>query len=163
LWAAGAHAEYEFNDMRLERIADPLRSQFPPNQPAPSPERLRSAILNGMAMHSWRLESETPERMTIAITVREKHTARVELTPDARGFTIKYLDSTNLLFDEKTWTRQRDVVRAIHRNYNQWVRGLATSINTLLGVPGTSIVVGAAAQKAVAPAAVAPDVDRAGK
>lgn len=133
-------AAQEFTDSRLERIADPLRTDFPAGWQAPSAEEMRSAILSSMAMRGWSLESETPGRMELSISVRDKHKARIELTYQSGGYSIRYLESTNLLYDEKAYTRNAEVVRAIHRNYNQWIRYLALGINAIMGVPGAKTV-----------------------
>ena len=63
--------------------------------------------------------------MELHLVVRQKHTAKVEVTYEEGQYTIRHLESSNLLYDAQTG--------AIHRNYNAWVRELVVAFNAALG------------------------------
>src|SRR5258707_816185 len=124
LWAAHPTLAQEFRDTRLQRIEDPLRVQFPRSEPARSDDAMRATIRTAATLKGWRVQSETPSRMELSLLVREKHTARVEVTYLGVGYVIRYLGSENLLYEENAPT-SKGSARAIHANYNAWVRELA--------------------------------------
>jgi hypothetical protein len=130
----GAAAQ-PLDDQRLALIEDPLQIEFPP---VPV-EKVRQAIVGAATGQDWEIKDESLTRFQLTRKVRGQHEVNVELSYDADIYTIRYLDSTNLLYREKD--RSGAPVRAIHRNYNAWVRQLAAAINASLGVPAKTWVV----------------------
>lgn len=63
----------------------------------------------------------------------------MEVAYDAGGYSVRYLKSVNLLYREKNLNGTP--VRAIHHNYNAWVRELVSAINRELGVAAKTYVV----------------------
>jgi len=89
-----------------------------------SAEQVKSAIIAGSARQ--RIWTVTPVKngvMTAMLNVRNKHTAVVDITYSATGFSIKYRESNNLLYE-----KDENGVDQIHRNYNRWVQGLRQNI-----------------------------------
>jgi hypothetical protein len=60
---------------------------------------------------------------------------KIELTYDPSGYSIRYLDSVHLLYKEREPGMKGGTFRVIHKNYNIWIRQLASAINNSLGVP----------------------------
>jgi len=56
---------------------------------------------------------------------------RVALDPDAHGYSLRYLQSVNLMYRE---SERYGGLRLIHHNYNAWVRELAAAIAAGLGI-----------------------------
>ena len=75
--------------------------------------------------------------MQLTNVVRE-HTMSVELTYDATGYGIRYLQSTNLLYKELA--NSGGTLRVIHSNYNGWIKDLVAGINAGLGVPAQTTI-----------------------
>jgi hypothetical protein len=148
-----AAAQSEYRDTRLQPIADPLRVQFPASEPPRSDEVMRATIRTAAAAKAWRVESDTPGRMELSLVVRDKHTARVEVVYFTSGYMIRYLDSTNLLYDANA--------RAIHANYNAWVKQLAQAINGGLGTSAWAATPAGAVAAAPAASATAASTSRA--
>jgi hypothetical protein len=119
-------AAYDLGDRRLALIDDPLRIKFQ-SANAPGREKMRQAIAAGTAAHGWQLSAETDGRMQMTRSVRQ-HSMSVELTYDADGYVIRYLESSNLLYREP-----KPGLRAIHRSYNVWIDELVTAINAAAG------------------------------
>lgn len=67
----------------------------------------------------WRVESLGPGLMRGTLDLRS-HQAVVDIPYDTQRFAIRYVNSTNLLYDGTM----------IHRNYNGWVRNLQNAIVT---------------------------------
>jgi hypothetical protein len=72
----------------------------------------------------WSLSGVEPGRVTATLVVRGKHTTVVDITYTEKTFSIKYKDSTNMLYD-----RDKDGNETIHTNYNRWVSSLLIAIN----------------------------------
>ena len=91
--------------------------------------------------------------------MRGKHQLTVLIAAQAQGYTLRYVSSLNLLYREQDRTGQP--LRAIHHNYNTWVRELAAGVNAALGARGAiSVVVssrGGTGKAASASAAPYPD------
>jgi len=121
----------EFRDHRLARIDDPLRVEF---NAATDLATLRKAIAAGASAKDWRITTESAGVFELTRTVANKHSMKIALAYQPRGYTIRYLESINLLYDDKAQNMRGFTHRAIHRNYNTWVRELAAAINTSSGV-----------------------------
>jgi len=133
-----AAAQASLGDGRLALIDDPVQVTFPA-EVVLAPERLHDKIDTALAAKGWRIESEQPGRMELLrVHNRDRHTIRVELSYDARSYVIRYVESNNLLYGERTVNGRP--VRVIHKNYNAWVRELATALNSVLGVAAPIMV-----------------------
>jgi len=152
----------EFRDARLAVIDDPLRVEFQGGG-ALTKEKIRQVIAIVAPSRNWKLLSESDGRFELTRTVSDKHMMRIELSYDQRGYDIRYLESVNLLYkDQERSIKGRDL-RAIHKNYNAWIRELASAINAGLSVSATAYAGSPPTTplpkntKVVAPAADVPD------
>ena len=127
-------ATTDLKDFRLQRIDDPLRVEFQGAAGNLSTESIRGAIAAAAGQLQWKIDKESAERLELATEIRGKHKARIELQYSRAGYVIRYLDSYNLLYDEKALTVKGDPARVIHRTYNARIRDLALRINNALGV-----------------------------
>lgn len=82
-------------------------------------EQVKEAILRAGALRGWIITPDRDGHMVGNINVRNKHSAKIDISYDAGGFSIKYLDSTNL--DFRKGDDGKDV---IHKNYNRWINNL---------------------------------------
>jgi hypothetical protein len=129
--ALPARADYDYGDMRLAPLADPVRVDFPAAD-APSGEKLRQVVAAVGPSRDWRIVSQSEGRLELERSVRDKHMLRVSLDYDARGFRLRYLQSVNLMYRELE--RGGAKLPLIHHNYNSWVHELAAAIASGLGV-----------------------------
>lgn len=129
-FALPAHADYDFGDMRLAPLADPVRVDFPAGSTV-SAEKLREVAGIVAPSREWRLVSSPADRPELERSVRGKHLLRVALDADAGGFRLRYLASENLMYRQ---FERGDRLPLIHRNYNTWVQELASAIAGALGV-----------------------------
>lgn len=105
-----------------------------PNVPVPvkadgsnyTDEEVRTAIIAACRKRGWTPRLDGASRLTAAILVRSKHYAEIEIVFDPSAYSIRYLSSRNLDYDEAD--------RRIHRNYNKWVAQLSQSIQREFGV-----------------------------
>ncbi len=151
----------QFSDSRLAAIDDPLRTEFRAGAGEPTKEKTRQVIAIVAASKDWKTLSESDGRFELTRTVSGKHTMRIELTYDQGGYAIRYLDSANLLYKEQQKSVTGRTLRAIHKNYNVWIRELASGINAALGISASAVA--SAAPSTALPAdikivAPAPDV-----
>src|SRR5262245_20116269 len=84
-----------------------------------SMSEVQTAILRAGTQLGWQMQAVSPGRISGQIALRA-HTAVVDIEHDAKSYSIKYRDSTNL--------DARDGM--IHRNYNGWVQNLEKAIRT---------------------------------
>ncbi|HET7366209.1 MAG TPA: hypothetical protein VFJ70_21745 [Burkholderiales bacterium] len=129
--ATPAHADYNFGDRRLAPLEDPVRVEFPAGT-APSAEKLRGVVATVAPSREWRVVSQPGGRVELERNVRDKHMLRVALDQDERGYSLRYLQSVNLMYREDE--RYGDKLRLVHLNYNVWVRELASAIAGGLGI-----------------------------
>lgn len=127
----------EFRDSRLAAIDDPLRVEIQAAGEL-TKEKIRQVIAVVASSRDWKTLSESDGRYELTRTVSGKHTMRIELTYNERGYDIRYLDSANLLYGEHKPKLSGASARAIHKNYNLWIRELASGINAALGVPASA-------------------------
>jgi hypothetical protein len=128
---------YDLGSFRQAVIDDPVRVQFQGGA-EPDKEKFRQAIAFIAASKDWKIANEADGRMELTRTVRGQHFVKVELTYDPRGFSVRYLESTNLLYEKRT--RFGANFRVIHRNYNNWIRDLVSGISAGAGVPGKTLI-----------------------
>jgi hypothetical protein len=143
-------------DMRLAVLEDPVRIEYQQGV-EPSAERLRQAVAIIAAARGWAVASEKDQRWVLTRAVRGKHTVKIDLTCETRGCILSYVDSEDLLYEERVFAGTK--LRIIHRNYNNWIRDLAGSLNGGLGVPA-QVIYGFASLSAVN---AVPFVDDAGR
>ncbi len=84
------------------------------------------AIKLAMVKRGWSAASVKPGKILAVLHIR-KHTAKVLITYDAKQVRIKYAGSENLKYKKK-----EDGIEIIHKNYNSWIRNLATDIEAKL-------------------------------
>lgn len=132
-FAARAQPAIQLGDPRLALIDDPVRIEFSSGSATPDPNRMRQAVEIVAASKGWQVTPQGERQWRLELLVRGAHTARVTLACDDTGCILRYVDSANLLYREKEISGTR--VRAIHRNYNNWVHGLADALAAGIGAP----------------------------
>ena len=138
-----AHAEpYNLGAFRLAVMDDPWRIEFQAGAKQVSRQDIEQAFKIVGATRGWKVANSTEGRMELTNVIRE-HTMSVELTYSATGYGIRYLQSTNLLYEE----RRGGTLRLIHGNYNGWIKDLVSGINAGLGVPAQTTIGFAPIQK----------------
>jgi hypothetical protein len=138
------HAEpYNLGSFRLAPIDDPWRIEFQGGAKQVTRQDIEQALKIVGATRGWKAADPTEGRMELTNVVRE-HTVSIELTYDTTGYGIRYLQSTNLLYEE----RGGGTLRLIHSNYNGWIKNLVSGINAGLGVPVQTIIGFAPLEKA---------------
>ena len=85
------------------------------------------AITAAAAKNGWEMRVEKPGLIVATLHLRE-HEAVVNIPYDTNSYSIIYISSQNLQYDEKN--------RTIHKNYNSWIRNLNVSIQRELGGAG---------------------------
>jgi hypothetical protein len=131
-----AHAEpYNFGSFRMAVIDDPWRIDFQDGTRQVTRQDIEQAVKIVGATRGWKIANSTEGRMELTNVIRE-HTVSIELTYDATGYGIRYLQSTNLLYEE----RGGGTLRLIHSNYNGWIKDLVAGINAGLGVAGKTTI-----------------------
>jgi hypothetical protein len=134
-------------DTRLAVIDDPVRVSFAGNA---GRQKIQRAIVNGASAARWRVVKESDGRVDLTTTVNGKHVVNLQIAYDDAGYQINMIDTVNLMYQEFPGTRKP--VRAIHKNYNVWIRELSNAINNGLGEP---MQAAKGVQVAVVPANVA--------
>jgi len=87
-----------------------------------SAQQVVKAIKAGLVGRTWEVTEEQPGRILSQLHLRS-HVAKIELTYDDTAITIRYLDSVDLMYEEKKGQRY------IHRNYLNWIANLRTDIS----------------------------------
>ncbi|GHF97064.1 hypothetical protein [Thalassotalea marina] len=85
-----------------------------------SNDAMEKAIVEALLFKRWKILSQSEGKIVAGIEVRT-HYAEVEITFDANKYEINYKDSNNL---DHSSARNK-----IHRNYNKWIKLLATEID----------------------------------
>ena len=139
------HAEpYNLGAFRVAVIDDPWRIEFQGGTKQATREDFEQAVKIVGATRGWKFANSTEGRMELTNAIRE-HTMSIELTYDASGYGIRYLQSTNLLYEELA--RSGATLRVIHGNYNGWIKDLVSGINAGLEVSGQTTIGFAPIQK----------------
>ena len=121
------HAEpYNLGAFRLAVMDDPWRIEFQGGAKPVTRQDLEQVVTIVGATRGWKVANSTEGRMELTNVIRE-HTMSIELTYDATGYGIRYLQSTNLLYEELA--RSGATLRVIHGNYNGWIKDLVSGIN----------------------------------
>lgn len=98
------------------------------NQPVPTRldgskltvEQARAALMKACATRRWVARVVEPDKLRASILVRGRHYAEVSIPFDGSSYSIIYVTSRELDYDDKK--------KKIHRNYNKWVSVLNTEI-----------------------------------
>ncbi len=130
-------AGYDLESLRLALIDDPVRVEFQ-GAAEPGKEKFRQAVQFIGASKGWSIANEADGRMELTRTVRGQHFVKLELTYDPRGYRVRYLESTNLLYENRK--RFGANLRLIHKNYNGWIADLVSGISAGAGVPGKTLI-----------------------
>ena len=85
--------------------------------PTATMKQVEDAIRAGATERGWGVRQLEPGKLLATVHIRT-HMAAVTITHDTKMFSITYKDSDNLHYSGT----------GIHRNYNNWVRNLKTSI-----------------------------------
>ena len=80
-------------------------------------QQVGEAIVSAGNSLGWQMKPESPGRMTGTLYLRD-HRAVVDISYDARSYSIAYKDSSNLQYDGSS----------IHNNYNGWIQNLDRAI-----------------------------------
>jgi hypothetical protein len=89
-----------------------------------STDAVRTAIIAAGKAHGWRVANDEPGKLTLALTVRDKHHVTVAVTYDTQQAAIEYVSSDNLDYKVK-----RNGQRLIHSSYNRWIQLLVQGID----------------------------------
>jgi len=87
-------------------------------------EEVRKGIIKACQARGWTPVMDGHGNIHAMINVRGRHTAEIEIPFSADSYSIIYVSSEGLNYDER---RQR-----IHRNYNNWVLKLSGTIGKYL-------------------------------
>jgi len=116
---------------------------------APSPAQVREAIIQaGQGPREWTFVDAGPGRLIATLSVRDKHTAEVNIAYTPESYSVTYRRSRNLRYNADGPT--------IHPSYNKWVEELVNNINhQISGVQGAGATPAASLRPVAAPAAAA--------
>lgn len=85
------------------------------------------AVRLGLAQRGWVVSSEEPGRIGATLSLRS-HVARIAVSYDDEAIRVSYVDSTNLMYEEKKGGR------VIHRNYLNWINNVVRDISSQLQI-----------------------------
>lgn len=80
-------------------------------------EQVADAIIRAGSGLGWNMQKTGPGELTGTLFLRS-HMAKVRIPYDADSYSILYVDSSNLKYDDGK----------IHSNYNSWVQNLSNAI-----------------------------------
>lgn len=89
----------------------------------PTMERIQRAIIAGCAQRGWACQATKPGEIRAVLHLRQ-HMAEALIAFNTEGFSVTYVNSSELRFDAAKGT--------IHRKYNQWVANLIIDINAAI-------------------------------
>jgi hypothetical protein len=108
----------------IENLADvpiPAKADGTPR----TREEVRMAILQGCSAKGWTGADDGEQKIRASILVRGKHYVEVSIPYTTQLYSILYLSSRNMDYDEKKQT--------IHRKYAAWVGNLSAAIQREFG------------------------------
>lgn len=104
---------------KTQPIVDVEEAQiFTGSGKAPTAQQVQKAILQAVVTKTWRVTKKTSGRIEASLAKKNK-VARIAIDYSTKSYSIKYVSSTLLLYNEGR----------IHRRYNAWVRGLRITID----------------------------------
>jgi hypothetical protein len=83
-------------------------------------DEVKEAIVTGCQRKGWRPVLDGEAQIKCTILVRGRHYAEVVIPYSAESYSILYVTSRELDYNEKK--------QKIHKNYNRWVLGLSATI-----------------------------------
>ncbi|HKZ72981.1 MAG TPA: hypothetical protein VJ011_02890 [Steroidobacteraceae bacterium] len=101
------------------KLADPDPIAVPSGLSA---KDVSKAIRSSIVQRGWAITKDAGGQIDATLNVRT-HTARVAIGYDARNVRIRYVDSSNLDYEEKQGGR------LIHRNYLRWIQNMVADIS----------------------------------
>ncbi len=107
----------------IENLIDVPVAAAPDGTPLTLAE-VRKAIVAGARSKGWKPVDVDENTIKASIVVRDRHRAEVSIPYSTSAYSIVYVSSENLDYDEKK--------QKIHRNYNRWVANLSNSIQIQL-------------------------------
>lgn len=87
---------------------------------------ISEAIISACRNRGWTPTLAGENKINASILIRSRHYAEVEIPFSEAGYSILYKSSRELDYDQKK--------QKIHRNYNNWVAKLSSSIQREFGV-----------------------------
>lgn len=101
----------------------PLTDPEPLSIPASaSAEQVTKAIKAALVGRTWEITEEQPGKIISTLHLRT-HMAKIEVIYDDKLIHIKYLDSSELMYEDKKGGR------FIHRNYLSWIQNVRSDIS----------------------------------
>jgi hypothetical protein len=104
---------------RTVPLVDPAPILVPAGSPIKNVER---SIKAGLVGRQWTIGVDEPGHIVAQLNLRT-HMAKIDVAYDTSAIAMKYLDSSDLLFED---TKEG---RVIHRNYLNWMQNLVTDIS----------------------------------
>jgi hypothetical protein len=104
---------------RTVPLVDPAAILVPAGSPIKNVERSIKAALVG---RQWVVGVDEPGHIVAQLNLRT-HMAKIDVAYDTSAITMKYLDSSDLLYEDTK------AGRVIHRNYQNWIQNLVTDIS----------------------------------
>ncbi len=90
---------------------------------APSADEARKAIRSGGIGKGWTAFDKGPGKVKLDLDVKGKYNVSVEVLYNSKTYTVKYLSSENMKFDQGK----------IHPKYAEWIGTLIKGINAEFG------------------------------
>lgn len=84
---------------------------------------VEQAIITAAGINKWTIDKREPGELTATLNERNKHFISVKIPYTAETYSLQYLSSTNMKYENK------DGVPTIHPFYNRWVKNLRDSID----------------------------------
>ena len=109
--------------LNMVDVPIPIRSDGSTYQP----EEVRAIIIEGCLARRWSAVIDGTGIVRATLNVKNKHFAEIEIRYTASAYSIFYVSSDNLDYNE---SKQR-----IHRNYNNWVLKLSRTIDQFFRRP----------------------------
>ena len=95
-----------------------------PSGTAYTAQEVQESIEAGCRQYGWSPVLDEAGIIHATIEVRARHFAHIKIPFTPERYSILYVASSNLDYDEKRQT--------IHRNYNKWITNLSNAINSAL-------------------------------
>jgi hypothetical protein len=93
-------------------------------------QEVRIAIIDGCIAKGWSAILDEEGAIHAKILVRKRYAVEVEITHTPESYSITYVSSDNLNYNDKRQT--------IHGKYNRWIQNLRASINKKFLVNSTN-------------------------
>lgn len=87
-------------------------------------DQVKQAIVRGGAKYDWAVVREEAGKIQLKYVKQNKHEVVVDISYDATGFQVRYVNSINMKYEVVNGTAM------IHPFYNTWVANLSRAIST---------------------------------